>query len=48
MRSSYELKELRESKINEMDLLLGKARDEAPEGENTRDFTEAEQKRVKS
>lgn len=45
MRSSYELKELRESKINEMDTLLGKARDEAPEGENTRDFTEAEQKR---
>lgn len=43
MRTSFELKEVREAKINEMDSLLGKAKTEAKEGENMRDFTDAEQ-----
>lgn len=45
MRTAFELKEVRESKINEMDSLLGKAKDEAKEGENYRDFSDDEQKR---
>jgi HK97 family phage major capsid protein len=43
MKTSFELKETREHKINEMDSLLEKARNEALEGEKIRTFTAPEQ-----